>query len=221
VETSRQNNKMKKIIVYIIALTVFALTSAFYSFKTHESNSKEEICFEIDKPYVAVVKDLATKNSLEKMVESNNGSITSKNWEIFEVEVPKRILRLKQYKIDGCLKFTVEKKDKDLGNLKLPFTQEFHLDDKKFLIETKLNNPQENIENYSKNIEITPKEENGLPTKTNICIKSELKVKKTIPFFFSGYMDEKVRQNNVEDANNLKNNIINVASQSKITLKFE
>jgi chromosome segregation protein len=66
----------------------------------------------------------------------------------------------------------VEKKDKDLGNLKLPFTQEFHFDDKKFLIETKLDNPQENIENYSKNIEITPKEENGLPTKTNICIKS-------------------------------------------------
>jgi hypothetical protein len=44
-------------------------------------------------------------------------------------------------------------------------------------------------------------------------------VKKTIPFFFSGYMDEKVKQNNVEDANNLKNNIINGASQSKITLK--
>jgi hypothetical protein len=212
---------MKKIIILTLTITVIFLTSAFFSLKNHESNSTEEICFTIDKPYIAVVKDLATKNSLEKMVEDHEGTVTQKNWDSFNVEVPKRILRLKQYKIDGCLKFTVEKKDKDLGDLKLPFVQDFQLDDKKFSVNTKLVDPQENITEYNKNIEITPKDENGLPTKTNICLKSELKVKKLIPFFFSNYMDEKVKQNNIDDLNDLKNNIINSASQSKITLKFD
>lgn len=212
---------MKKIIICVLAITIAVLTSAFLSLKNHESNSKEEVFFTIDKPYLAVVKDLATKNSLEKMVQEHNGVITDKNWENFTVEVPKRILRIKKYKINGCLKFTVEKKDKDLGDLKMPFVQEIYLDDKQFSIATKLSVPQKNILQYSKNIEITPKEENGLPTKTNIYIKSELKVEKSVPFFFSGYMDEKVSKNNIDDLNELKTNIENISSQSKITFKFE
>jgi hypothetical protein len=219
-ETSQQNNKVKKSIICVLIIATIFTVFAIFSLKNHESDNKEEICFTIDKPYISVVKDLATKNSLEKIVEDHNGSITHKNWERFDVEIPKRILRIKQYKIYGCLKFTIEKKDKNIGNLTLPFIQEFHLDDKIFNVETELINPQENILLYSKNIEITPKEENGLLTKTNVCIKSELKVKKLIPFFFSNYMDEKVKQNNINDLKKLKNNIENISSQSKITLKF-
>jgi hypothetical protein len=218
VETSRQNNKVKKSIIFTSAIATIFIASIVFSLKKHESNSKEEVCFTIDKPYISVVKDLATKNSLEKIVEDHNGSITHKNWERFDVEIPKRILRIKQYKIYGCLKFTIEKKDKNLGNLTLPFIQEFHLDDKMFNVETELVDSQENIISYSKNIKMTPKEENGLPTKTNVCIKSELKVKKLIPFFFSNYMDKKVKQNNINDLKELRSNIENISSQSKIKI---
>ena len=95
--------KIKYIIPILVSLLILA---SYFSLQNHESLSEERIEFFMNKPYVAVVKELATKNSLEKMVQENDGFVKSKEWEFFNVEVPQRILRIREYKIhsreDGC-----------------------------------------------------------------------------------------------------------------------
>lgn len=206
---------MKK---YIIPLsTALLIAIGYLCLESHESQSTKQIEFVIEKPYLNIVKELATKNSLEKMVEESDGTVTRKNWEFMNIEVPDRILRLKAYKIDGLLKFVVEKKDHDLGDLKLPFVQKMNLDSSMLTIETKLEEPQTGIRAYEKKVEISPvTEDKRITPSTHVSIRSELKVRKTIPFFLKKNMDDKVSETNEKDLEQLKKNITGMAEQKSI-----
>lgn len=206
---------MKKFIVPLLSFLILA--AGYLCLKEHESRSVEKIEFLIDAPYLAVVKGLASKNSLEKIVEENDGRVTGKNWESFQVEVPKRILRIREYQLDGVLKFNVEKKDPDLGELRLPFAQEMHLDDHVLHLRTTLQTPQKQVVSYDKEVEISPHvEDEGAAQKTHVSIRSELTVRKTIPFFFGKTMDEKVANSNRKDLERFKGNIIEAAGQKPL-----
>jgi len=88
---------MKKSLFFILFLLV--LTGSFYyTLIEHESSSLSEQSLVINKPYISVVKSLATKESLEKIVEENDGILRSKQWQNFTIDVPKRILKIKEYK---------------------------------------------------------------------------------------------------------------------------
>ncbi len=201
---------MKKIAVGLAALIALLFTAGYFCLKVHESESVETSDFVIESPYLLVIKGLASKNSLEKIVEENDGVVKNKNWDSFQVEVPRRILRIREYKLEGTMKFTVEKKDPDLGHLELPFVQEMHLDDQILSINTRLVSPQEHIASCQRTIEVSPSvEQGGLAERTHVSIKSELKVRKTIPFFFGKMMDERVARSNKKDLEQLKSNIMN------------
>jgi hypothetical protein len=161
------------------------------------------------------VKELATKNSLEKMVQENDGSVQSKEWEFFNVEIPQRILRIREYKIDGKLKFIVEKMDADLGRLKLPFVQEMHLDNVIFTVNTELESPQKIVLLCIKKIEMSPMiDDDRMANRTHVVITSKLKVRKTIPFFTKAIMDNKVKQANLKDLDRLKANIMDASGHT-------
>lgn len=207
---------MKKTILPVLFLLLVFLIG-YLCLENHESRSSEKIEFFIDKPYLAVIKGMATKNSLEKIVEDSDGVVTNKNWDHFQVEVPKRVLRLKEYKLEGVLKFNVEKTDPSLGKLRLPFTQEIHLDDQVLFLKTKLDESQKHVVVCDKIVEVSPVIEEGLSLhRTHVSIRSELKVKKTIPFFFKIIMDDKVSQANKKDTERLKTNIIDASGQKAL-----
>jgi hypothetical protein len=198
-------------------LTALIISAGYLCLESHESQSTEQMEFVIEKPYLNVVKGLATKNSLEKMVEESDGLVTRKHWEFLNVEVPDRILRLKAYKIEGLLKFVVEKKDHDLGDLKLPFAQKMNLDSHMLTIETRLEETQASILTYEKKVEISPViEDNRITPSTHVAVKSELKVRKTIPFFLKKHMDGKVAETNKKDLKRLKENISVMAEQKSV-----
>lgn len=204
---------MRKYILPILGTIVIAC--GYFCMEVHESNSTEQIDFTIDKPYLQVVKGLATKNSLEKIVEDSDGVIEKKNWKNFNVEIPQMVLRLKEYKLEGELEFTVSKKDRDLGELHLPFVQKMNLDKHILSLDTELAEPQRSIPAYSKTVEISPLVEEDM-MKTHVIAKSELKVKKTIPFFFKDHMDKKVAESNKRDLERLKSNIISITGQKSV-----
>lgn len=204
---------MKKYILPVIGTILIAC--GYLSLEVHESQSTEQIEFTIDKPYLQVIKGMATKNSLEKIVEENEGAVTKKNWENFNVEIPQRIIRIRDYKLEGTMTFTVEKKDKDLGELKLPFIQKMNLDKEVFSLKTNLTCPQRQIPAYDKTVEISPSLEDSMP-KTHVIVKSELKIKKTIPFFFREYMDKKVAETNRKDLEQMKSNILEISNQKSV-----
>lgn len=207
---------MRKYLLPIIGTIVIAC--GYFCMETHESHSSEKIEFTIDKPYLQVVKGLATKNSLEKIVEDGEGAVTKKNWDHFNVEIPTRIIKLREYKLDGTLTFTVEKKDKDLGELKLPFVQKMKLDKQILSLDTNLVVPHPNIPVCEKTVEISPLFEEDV-LKTHVLARSELKIRRTIPFFFKKHMDEKVAETNRKDLENLKANILSLSEQ-KSTVTF-
>lgn len=204
---------MKKYILPVLGTILIAF--GYFCMQIHESHSSEEIEFTIEKPYLQVIKGLATKNSLEKIVEDSDGVVTNKNWENFNVEIPQRILRIRDYKIEGTMTFTVEKKDKELGELRLPFIQKINLDKEVFSLKTNLTSPQPQILAYEKIVEISPSLEDALP-KTHVSAKSELKIRKTIPFFFKEYMDKKVAETNRRDLEQLKSNIMKISNQKSV-----
>jgi len=204
---------MKKYILPVLGTILIAF--GYFCMHIHESHSSEEIEFIMEKPYLQVIKGLATKNSLEKIVEDSDGVVTNKNWENFNVEIPQRILRIRDYKIEGTMTFTVEKKDKELGGLRLPFIQKINLDKEIFSLKTNLTSPQPQILAYEKIVEISPSLEDALP-KTHVSAKSELKIRKTIPFFFKEYMDKKVAETNRRDLEQLKSNIMKISNQKSV-----
>lgn len=203
---------MKKTIVIasILLLIVGGIFFGGYStFRSNEANSVQETSFIIEKPFISVIKNLATKDSLEKTIEESDGVLVEKNWDYLNLEVPRRILRIKDYVLNGKMNFVVEKNDSDLGQLRLPFVQNVHLDDQVFSIETSLVDAQKNILSYNKNIVIKPIDNN----KTEVALKSEIKVKKFIPFFYEKYMNDKVEKNNKQDLEDLKNNLNEIANK--------
>lgn len=194
---------MKKIFFIFLTIVIFSIF-VFFSFVKHESSNKENISFILEKPFLTVVRELANKNSLEKIVEENEGVVTSKYWEEFKIDVPDRIIRLREYQIDGLLKFKVLKNDDDLGKLLLAFEQKMHLDKNQLLINTNLEKPEGSVVGYSKTIQIEPIKE----SKTKIVLSNQIVVQKTIPFFFAETMNKKVKIANEKDLENLKQNIM-------------
>ena len=83
---------MKKFAVPIASLLV--LVAGYLCLKEHESRSLEKEEFVIEAPYLAVVRGLAKKDSLERIVEQNDAKVTGKNWETFQLEIPKRLLKV-------------------------------------------------------------------------------------------------------------------------------
>lgn len=197
---------MRKYIIPVLGTTLIA--AGYLCLENHESKSIEQTEFTIEKPYLQTVKALATKNSLERIVEESDGKVTEKKWDNFNVEVPQRVLRIREYALDGTLRFTVEKKDRDLGELKLHFIQKMSLDKNLLSLRTSLAEPQPHIPSYNKTVEIRPEE---TLSKTHVAAKSELKIRKTIPFFFRDYMDKKVAETNRKDLERLKENILEVS----------
>ena len=191
---------MKNYIIITILLVIFC-AFAFFSIIKHESLSEEEVSFVLNKPYINVVKSLSTKESLEKAIETNNAKLCEKYWEFFTIEIPRPIFRIRNYKLEGKLIFFVEKNDKELGYLYLPFEQNVTLNKNEFYIQIKLQQPQSNIIKYIKTIEINPLED-----QTKIKIKSELLVSKNIPFFLRKFMDNKVKNINIQKTIGKKKN---------------
>lgn len=201
---------------YILpAFVTILIACGYFCMNLHESHSSEQIEFVIEKPYFQVIKGLATKNSLEKVVEDGDGVVAKKNWKTFNVEIPQIALRLKEYKMEGELEFIVHQKDPDLGEMKLHFLQKMNLDKHIFSIETELAEPSPKIPVYSKKVEISPLVEEDL-LKTHFLVKSEVKVRKTIPFFFNDYMDKKVADHNKKDIEQLKSNITKILGQKSV-----
>ena len=210
---------MKKTLILNLFVLFLLITFFNLSLENHESSSLEKASFIINKPYLTVVKSLSTKESLEKTINDNNGKLAYKQWEAFTVEVPKKILRLREYKVEGKLNFLVEKQDKDLGELRLPFEQNIFIDNQIFTINVKLSEPQKNVIFYNKIVNITPSSEDSL--KTVVEIHSELKIKKRIPFFFANFMNKKVIENNKKDLDQLKYNLLNITESSSPIIKFK
>lgn len=197
---------MKKFL-FLISFIVVVTISFFQCCENHESYSIKSEEFIINKPFIIVVKGLAKKDSLEKMVEENDGIVSNKYWERFDVAVPQRILRIRDYEIDSTLKFKVIKKDGDLGELTLPFVQNMHLSKNELFINTSLIESTSSVVSYDKIIEITPIDEE----KTQIKIKNEIKVKKYIPFFLKDMMNKRVEICNEKDLENMKENIFSIS----------
>jgi hypothetical protein len=169
---------------------------------TKQSNIKQS--FEINKPYLNVLKDFSTKNSLEKIVEQNNAVLLDKKWEYLNIEVV-RIRKPRQWNVDGRLIFIIETKDSDLGKQKLEFYQDIDLKNNVMIIKTSLASPGKNIILCERTIKFFEKEQKD---KTLVEIESKLEVKKLIPKFFIKTMDKKVDENNLREVENLKNNIL-------------
>ena len=169
---------------------------------TKESNIKQSV--EVNKPYLNVLKDFSTKNSLEKIVEQNNAVLLDKKWEYLNLEVV-RIRKPRQWNVDGRLIFTIETKDDDLGSQKLEFYQDIDLKNNVMIIKTSLVSPGKNIILCERTIKFFEKDQKD---KTLVEIESKLEVKKLIPKFFIKTMDKKVDENNLREVENLKNNIL-------------
>jgi hypothetical protein len=196
---------------YILALVGSLIPLLLYlSLEEHEHHSLKSIDFTIDRPFLQVVRNLATKNSLERIAEDNDATVTGKYWENFNVEVPQRILRLRDYRLEGTLKFTVERLDPDLGRLRLTLTQNMDLDETGLRLETHLARPDRNVTELSKTVEITPIRDRQA---TGVRVVSQLGVSKTIPFFLKEHMDMKVDDNNDEGLRRLRERIIEVSEQ--------
>jgi hypothetical protein len=184
----------------------------------HESNSIDQISFVVDKPYLSVVKNLSKKDSLEGIVRENDATLIEKSWENFNIDVPRRVLRVKDYKISGILYFKIEKNDSFLGKMVIPFVQTVNFDRNTLKIDIKLREIQKNLIFYEKNIKITPISDEN---KTFVEIKSELTVKNKIPFFFKDFMDKKVTENNKNDIKKLESNLKYTTNQVKLTINYE
>jgi len=192
---------------YIFPILFFVLlTISYFCFKNHESHSLKKIEFVIEKPYLNLIRNLAKKDSLEKIIEKNGIEITNKKWHEFIVDVPDRVIRLRQYKLEGHFEFTVVKKDNYLGKLILPFEQKTLVDFQDLIIKTKLIKPNDFVTFCEKKIKIYPKNK-----MTAIEVSSEIKIKKFIPFMFEELMDKKVNEFNEQDINNFKENLINIS----------
>lgn len=169
---------------------------------TKQSNIKQS--FEVNKPYLGVLKDFSTKNSLEKIVEQNNAVLLDKKWEYLNLEVV-RIRKPRQWNVDGRLIFTIETKDSDLGKQKLEFYQDINLKNNVMIIKTSLVSPGNNIIVCERTIKFFEEDQKD---KTLVEIESKLLVKKMVPKFFIKNMDKKVDENNMKEVENLKNNIL-------------
>jgi len=202
---------LKKVLIFPSLILIIAL-AFYFSFLDYESCSSEKVSFVINKPYLTIIKDLAKKESLEKTIEDNDGKLVYKEWKNFVVEIPKKILRLREYKLEGKLDFVVEKKDNNLGNLRIPFEQNIHIDKQIFTIKTNLSEPQKNILAYNKVVEMGPSTLDGVGTQVEI--NSELRIKKLIPFFLKEFMDKKVKEENQKDLEKLKKNLLNITQDS-------
>lgn len=168
---------------------------------TKQSNIKQS--FEVNKPYLNVLKDFSTKNSLEKIVEQNNAVLLDKKWEYLNLEVI-RIRKPRQWNVDGRLIFTIEINNSDLGKQKLEFYQDIDLKNNVMIIKNGLVSPGKSIILCEKTIKFFEKDKD----KTLVEIESKLEVKKLIPKFFIEIMDKKVDENNLKEVENLKNNIL-------------
>lgn len=169
---------------------------------TKQSNIKQS--FEVNKPYLNVLKDFSTKNSLEKIVEQNNAVLLDKKWEYLNLEVI-RIRKPRQWNVDGRLIFTVEVNNSDLGKQKLEFYQDIDLKNNVMIIKTGLVSPGKNIILCERTIKFFEKDQKD---KTLVEIESKLEVKKLLPKFLIKTMDKKVDENNLREVENLKNNIL-------------
>jgi hypothetical protein len=193
---------MKKIL-FCFLLFCFLLFAFFSTFKNISSYSNKEESFVSDKPFLVVIKNLATKKSFEEIIEQNDAVLEEKTWDYLDISIPKRVLKIREYELNGKMNFSILKKDLDLGELRLFFEQLIHLDKKSLNIKIDLLKEHKNVIIYNKTVEIVPLDEKS----SKIFIKSEIKINKFIPFFYENYMNEKVEKNNEKDILELKNNL--------------
>jgi hypothetical protein len=193
---------MKKML-FCFLLICFLIISFFLTFKNISSFSSKEESFVSDKPFLVVIKNLATKKSFEEIIEQNDAVLEEKTWDYLDISIPKRVLKIREYELNGKMNFSILKKDLDLGELRLFFEQLIHLDKKSLNIKIDLLKEHKNVIIYNKTVEIVPLDEKS----SKIFIKSEIKIKKFIPFFYENYMNKKVEKNNKKDILELKNNL--------------
>lgn len=202
---------MKKISIF--SLFCFLILSIFFAYKVlivkHTSEDEKKIELVIDKPYFSSIKEIITKNLLEKIAEKNNSKITKKKWDYLNLEMP-RIIRPKTWNINGKLKFSTFSKNEDFGELKLNFIQDVDIEKDILIIKTYLNEPTVNILEYKKEIKIQP-----FNDKTKLFLLSKIKIQKTIPEFFSEYMNEKVKKYNEIEIQKLKDELLKIIKNSK------
>lgn len=192
-------------------LLILLLSAAILCFlnETHTTESDIKQSFEVNKPYISVLKDFSTKSSLEKIIEQNNAVLLDKKWEHLNLEVI-RIRKPRQWSVDGRLIFTIETKNSDLGNQKLEFFQNISLKNNIMLITTGLTTPGKNIILCERTIKFF---ENDQKDKTLVEIESKLSVKKLLPKFLIKTMDKKVKENNLKEIENLRNNILEATKE--------
>ena len=206
-----QSTKRKKMKIFKSLLLILLLSAAILCFlnETHTTESDIKQSFEVNKPYISVLKDFSTKSSLEKIIEQNNAVLLDKKWEHLNLEVI-RIRKPRQWSVDGRLIFTIETKNSDLGNQKLEFFQNISLKNNIMLITTGLTTPGKNIILCERTIKFF---ENDQKDKTLVEIESKLSVKKLLPKFLIKTMDKKVKENNLKEIENLRNNILEATKE--------
>jgi hypothetical protein len=200
---------------FVCMVAFFLFLPIFFVFTNNVSTSCIEQSFVLDEPFLMLIKDLAKKDSFEKIIEQNDAILVDKTWNYLEIDLPKKILRIREYQMNGELKFTIQKHDESLGNIELKFIQIIHLDKDLLKVNIHLIKEHKNVILYNKILEIRPMNQYS----SNIYIKSELKIKKFIPFFAKNYMNEKVKKNNEKDVILLKNNLKKL-TKSQIKLKL-
>jgi hypothetical protein len=192
-----------KIFKSLVLILLISCAILCFLNENHTKRSNIKQSFEVNKPYLNILKDFSTKNSLEKIVEQNNAVLLDKKWEYLNLEVI-RIRKPRQWNVDGRLIFTIEINNSDLGKQKLEFYQDIDLKNNVMIIKNGLVSPGKSIILCEKTIKFFEKDKD----KTLVEIESKLEVKKLIPKFFIETMDKKVDENNLKEVENLKNNIL-------------
>lgn len=204
--------------IFPILVTAFALLFLL-SLVDHESTDKTSLEFTVERPYLAVMSNIATKNSLERIVEQEDGVVTGKEWNKFEVEVPQRLLRIREYGFHSEMKFIVKRSDYWTGFSSLPFVQDVKMNRESLLIDTSLSEDHKKLKKCTSKIEASPHLDSL--TSTLIKVESEITLRCRLPFFLKSMMERRLKDYNEKRVNEMKEGIILIVHDQSPVITFK
>lgn len=192
---------MNKKIIAFTSIFIFLILTICCLFVKEEVAKEKQISFKINKPYFQSLRSLASKESLENILEKNNAKLVKKEWEHLDLQTD-FILRPRTWTVDGKLNFQIRKKDSNLGEIILNLSQKIDYSKDNLIIKVTLNDTEKEVKEYQNKIIIKPQNEITL-----VEISNKIKIKKTIPFFMKNYMHEKVEEFAEKDLETISENI--------------
>lgn len=199
-------------------ISVVVVSLVFYaSLVQHDSHDESYLEFRLEKPYSAVASGIATKNSLERMVEQEEGSVTGREWIKFQVEVPQRLFRVREYGLSGEMKFNVTRPQDWSGTL--PFVQKVKVDTGRFVAETGLAESAKSMPLCTTRIELFP--DPASPYATTVMIRGEISISRKIFFFLRGVMDKRLKEYNERRLHRMKDCIMSITEVKSPVITFK